>query len=60
MIMWKLRSDTVRVKKVIITTTLRRGKGIEGDPIRIVTEVFTLEGYKIAENDPIEVQNHLK
>lgn len=44
--------DLVYVQRVIITTTKRRGKGIASDPIRIITEVFTLDGKKIAEYDP--------
>lgn len=44
--------DKVFTQEVIITTMLRRGKGVEGDPVRIVTEVFTKDGKKIAEYDP--------
>lgn len=44
--------DGLCVTQVIISNTKRRGKGIEGDPIRVVTEVFTLDGKLIAEYDP--------
>jgi hypothetical protein len=45
-------SDKVFQSKVIITTTKRRGNGTQSDPIRIITEVFTKDGVKIAEKDP--------
>lgn len=45
--------DRVSVQEVIITTTKRRGDGkSNNDPIRIITEVFTKDGRKIAEYDP--------
>ena len=37
---------------VIRTTLLRRGKGVEGDPIRIITQYWTLEGELLFEHDP--------
>lgn len=37
---------------VIITTILRRGEGVESDPIRIITQVFSMDGKLIAEYDP--------
>ena len=44
--------DTARVLPVIETTILRKGKGVEGDPIRIVTQYFSLEGELLAQRDP--------
>jgi hypothetical protein len=49
---YPIETDKVFVSEVIITTTKRRGKGIHSNPIRIITEVFTKEGVKIAELDP--------
>lgn len=46
--------DTVEVKQVIITTILRRGKGIEGDPIRVITQIWSMEGELIVEIDPFK------
>lgn len=45
--------DSARVIKVIETTLSRRGEGVEGDPIRIITEYWTLDGEKLCEkHDP--------
>jgi hypothetical protein len=41
----------VSIQEVIITRILRRGNG-KTTPIRIITEVWTKEGDKIAELDP--------
>lgn len=46
-----LSGDKTFSAHVIITTTKRRGNG-KDDPIRIITEVFTFNGLKIAEYDP--------
>lgn len=43
--------DTVKVEEVIICTKKRRGNG-KDDPIRVILEVFTKAGKRIAENDP--------
>lgn len=43
--------DTARVEKVIITTLLRRGKGTEDDPMRVIKQIWTLDGELIAEVD---------
>lgn len=45
--------DKAQVVKVIITTNKRKGKGIESDPVRIVTQIWDLKGNLIAEIDPI-------
>ena len=43
--------DTVEVKKVIITTLTRRGDGKE-DPIRVITQIWDMDGTLIVEIDP--------
>ena len=49
--------DPVQLKQVVITTLTRRGKGKDGDPIRIITEVWDAEtGDKIAEDDPFMIE----
>ncbi len=42
---------TAKVIQVIETQVLR-GKGIESDPMRHVTEYWSFDGAKLAENDP--------
>jgi len=42
----------VECKEVVITTLLRRGDGIEGIPVRCITQVYTKDGVLIAERDP--------
>lgn len=44
--------DSVFTLKVIICTKTRRGQGVDGDPIRVITEVYTTDGDLIAEYDP--------
>ena len=44
--------DMVRVVPVIQCTVLRRGAGIESDPIRLVTQYFSVQGELLAEFDP--------
>jgi hypothetical protein len=41
--------------QVIITYILRRGDGTEGSPMRIIRQVWSIDGKLIAEYDP-EVQ----
>ena len=36
----------------LIETAERRGKGVEDDPVRLVSQWFTLEGEFVAERDP--------
>ena len=38
----------------VIETEITRGKGIEGDPIRGVTQYWSLDGDLLAEHDPVE------
>lgn len=47
--------DTVKVINVIFCDKLRRGKGVESDPVRCVTEIFDFGGNLIAENDPEKI-----
>lgn len=43
--------DGARLIQVIQTTLLRRGKGKEGDPIRIIEQFWSVDGKLLAEND---------
>lgn len=45
--------DSVICKELIVSTIKRRGEGVEGSPIRIITEVFEKDGTLIAEYDPL-------
>jgi len=48
--------DTVKVKKLIVCTKARRGKGDNKlTPIRVLTEVFDFDGKLIAENDVFSI-----
>ena len=44
--------DTVEQITVIKTTLLRRGEGIKEDPVRIITQYWSLDGELLAEVDP--------
>lgn len=44
--------NTAKVMQVIQTTLLRRGEGVEGDPVRIITQYWSFEGDLLAEVDP--------
>ena len=44
----------VEVIQVVRTYLLRRGAGVEGDPIRIITQYWSLDGELLAEVDPVE------
>lgn len=44
--------DIAEVISVIRTTIRRRGKGIDGDPVRIITEYWTTDGKFLCEVDP--------
>jgi hypothetical protein len=50
----KSEHKEVRVCEVIITNNLVRGKGVEGDPMRKVLQVWSMDGELIAENDPVK------
>ena len=41
-----------RVIQVIETSLDLRGKGVDGDPIRRITQYWTLDGKLLAEVDP--------
>lgn len=50
--MWEnIPPGIVRCQEVIICSKEGRGKGTEDDPYRMIVEVFTKEGCKIAEYD---------
>lgn len=44
--------DTVRIIEVVETTLTRRGKGVENDPVRIITQYWSRDGELLAEKDP--------
>ncbi|MNV81866.1 hypothetical protein D3C71_1755610 [compost metagenome] len=44
--------DTCKVIQVIETRLTRRGNGID-DPVRIITQYWTLDGVLLAEVDPV-------
>lgn len=44
-------TKSVSIEEVIITNILRRGNG-KTTPVRIITEVWSKDGVKIAEYDP--------
>jgi hypothetical protein len=43
--------DTVEIVKMIKTTLTRRGKGVEGDPVRVITQYWDFEGNLLIEID---------
>ena len=47
--------ESARVIQVIETKTTR-GSGTPDQPVRIVTEYWPLKGEKLAESDPIVIQ----
>lgn len=44
--------EECRVIQVVKTNLLQRGKGIEGDPIRRVTQYWSMQGDLLWEDDP--------
>lgn len=50
---WNIEVKDVQIKKIIITQLLRRGEGVEDDPVRNVTQFWTMEGDIICEFDSI-------
>lgn len=44
--------NTCRVIQVIETTLLRRGRGTPEDPLRIITQYWSLDGELLWEKDP--------
>jgi hypothetical protein len=44
--------DGARVIQVIETDLLRRGDGTPSDPIRVITQYWSLDGKLLAEVDP--------
>lgn len=47
----KCADREVMVRQVIITTNSTRGRGIEGDPIRRVRQIWSMDGELLAEKD---------
>ena len=47
--------DEVIVIQLIKTTLLRRGKGIEGDPVRIIEQYWDFEGNLVFEYDSLKL-----
>jgi hypothetical protein len=41
-----------RVAQVILTDLVERGGAVEGDPLRRVTQIWSLDGTLLAEIDP--------
>lgn len=48
--------DKVEVMQVIKTTLKRRGEGTKGNPVRIITQYWTMDGELIVEVDPQTVE----
>lgn len=46
--------DECKIIEVIKSTLLRRGKGTEESPVRIITQYWTKEGELLFEKDPFE------
>lgn len=46
--------DSAKLVVVIETKTARGSGNLPEDPVRIVTEYWSVDGEKLAENDPIE------
>lgn len=45
---------SARTMQVIVTNLERRGKGVSGDPIRRLTQYWSVEGELLAEVDPCQ------
>jgi len=44
--------DKVEIIQFIKTTLTRRGKGVEGDPVRVITQFWDMQGNLMFEYDP--------
>jgi|GEM_PF-1410746 len=54
--------NSARILTVIETTNSTRGKGTDDDPVRVLTQYWTLDGTLLCEVDPIlfaNVPHHL-
>lgn len=51
--------DRICVTEVIISRITRKGKGIPYDPIRVITEIYTLDGKLICSYDPIKQESEI-
>ena len=47
--------EKVEIKKLIKTTLTKRGKGIENDPVRVITQYWNMDGTLEFEFDPEKV-----
>lgn len=50
--------DTAILREVIETQILRRGKGVDDDPVRVITQFWTKDGELLGENDPFKIENY--
>lgn len=48
--------DTAILRQVIETQILRRGAGVDGDPVRVITQIWTTDGELLAEKDPFRIE----
>lgn len=46
----------LEVIQVIRTNLLRRGKGVDGDPLRVITQYWSMDGELLWEFDPAELR----
>lgn len=53
-------SGNACIIQVIKTDLTKRGEGIEGDPIRIIEQYWTLDGELLFEKDPFENKDGIK
>ncbi len=51
----KSADKSVRVAQVIITNNVVAGDGTKGNPIRLITQVWSMDGDLIAERDPYAI-----
>jgi len=49
-----------KLEEVIITELDKKGRGIEGDPVRRILQIWSKEGKLIMEYDPCEKCPHCK
>jgi len=50
--------DTVEIVQLIKTTLKRKGKGVEDDPIRVITQYWSMDGKLEFEIDPTLTDNY--
>lgn len=47
-----IEMHSLKCEELILTTLATRGRGRETDPVRCITQVYSKEGYLLAEHDP--------